>query len=105
MYKRCLIIVTLATVMFSCKKDQETLTEMPINTDTARSAVVDEEMAATFDSSATMRNPLYCQMGGRGDVSEFNVQEQIANEKKKRIERFWNETTQKLLSERVCEVD
>lgn len=65
----------------------------------------DEEMAATFDSSATMKNPLFYQKGSRGEVSEFNVQEQIALEKKKRLERFWNETSHKLLSERVCEVD
>ena len=65
----------------------------------------DEEMATTFDSSATMKNPHYYQKQNRNDISEFNIQEQIANEKKKRLDRFWNESTHQLLSMRVCEVD
>jgi len=66
-YKRCLIIVTLATVMFGCKKDRKIQSEMPANTDTASVAVADEEMAATrsdelneTDFEADARTPRVC---------------------------------------------
>ncbi|RXF68829.1 M12 family metallopeptidase [Arcticibacter tournemirensis] len=66
MYKRCLIILTLATMMFSCKKDQMQ-SDIPTTSDTSAVDALESEMAATrsdeenetdFESDA--RTPRVC---------------------------------------------